>query len=123
MSDNFHFDISAGGDLVDAMTIAFRQQSKGAVGYVVTAEKGMVFFWSDYEKVPGYQPLPFPFKAADAADFAGKWLKHTASYGSEPDHDGDNSPGWRVYNEAWTHVNGWHSAFCAVRPVWMMNGK
>lgn len=50
------------------------------------------------------------------------WLDDT-SYGTQPDHDGDNDKGWRIYNEAWGHVAGLWQAFAAIEPVWLMYGK
>lgn len=46
-----------------------------------------------------------------------------ADYGRQPDHDGDNEKGWRLYNETWGMVGGDHSAFAAVEPAWAMYGK
>jgi hypothetical protein len=149
--DNFHVDITAEGDatLVAAMKLAFRPHSK-AVGYAVrSAFAGeredmpegapkwhrpdwkygkrpkplrLVFFWSDYEKRADMVPFPFKQDAEGAAEFARRWLAE-ADYGSEPDHDGDNGKGWRLYNEAWGHVDSDHSAFVAVAPEWAMYGK
>lgn len=66
--------------------------------------------------------LPFTLDAEGAADFARRWLAE-ADYGSQPDHDGDNGRGWRVYNEGWGHVDGHRSAIVAITPVWAMYGK
>lgn len=82
----------------------------------------MVLFWSDFDSKSVIQKLPAPMTAAEAAPFIKSWLA-TVSAGSQPDHDGDNEVGVRVYNEAWTHIGSWHSAFCAVEPVWLMYGK
>jgi hypothetical protein len=66
--------------------------------------------------------LPFTLDAAGAADFAARWLAE-ADYGKQPDHDGDNGRGWRLYNESWGHVDGHFSAIIAVAPNWAMYGK
>lgn len=66
--------------------------------------------------------LPFTLDAAGTADFAARWLAE-ADYGREPDHDGDNGRGWRVYNEGWGHVDSHHAAIIAVTPSWAMYGK
>lgn len=50
------------------------------------------------------------------------WLKDI-DYGQEPDHDGDNSKGWRIFNEAWGHVDDFRGAICAIEPEWLMHGK
>src|SRR5690349_24893058 len=43
------------------------------------------------------------------------WLAE-ADYGPQPDHDGDNSKGWRIYNEAWGHVDNLWGAIVAIQP-------
>lgn len=50
------------------------------------------------------------------------WLE-TVAYGPQPDHDGSNGKGWRVFNEAWGHVAQERFAFCAIQPVWAMYEK
>ena len=82
----------------------------------------LVFFWSEYEKVPDMIALPFKLDAAGMADFATRWLAEQ-DFGKQPDHDGDNGRGWRVYCEGWGHVDSHHSAFVAVAPSWAMYGK
>lgn len=83
----------------------------------------MVFF-NHYEIKPEDGKVAFPFKmdADGAADFARRWLSQT-EYGHEPDHDGDNGKGWRLYNEGWGHIDGDNYGVIAVAPVWAMYGK
>lgn len=133
--DNFHVDITSEGSLADVMKIAFGKYRQ-AEGYLVSPEKGLVFFWlAAHETAVGLVKLPFKMSAANAAIFAEQWLSQT-DYGPEPDHDGDNGRGWRVYNEAWGRVNAppmkdypnlpsedWTYSFIAVQPVWAMYGK
>lgn len=57
--------------------------------------------------------------AAGCADFASRWLAE-AEYGAEPDHDGCNTRGWRVYNEK---CDGHYGAIIAVAPAWACHGK
>lgn len=66
--------------------------------------------------------LPYPLDLKEAVTFVVGWLAH-ADYGIEPDHDGDNGKGWRVFTEAWGHVAGHHYAVVAVQPAWAMYGK
>lgn len=82
----------------------------------------MVLFWADFDGKDVMQKLPAPMGVAEAVPFVKSWLG-SADYGHEPDHDGDNSKGCRVYNEAWTHIGQWHAAFAAIEPVWLMHGK
>lgn len=82
----------------------------------------LVFYWSATENKPDLVALPFTLDAAGAVDFATRWLAEQ-DYGRQPDHDGDNGRGWRVYNEAWGHVDGDWGAFVAISPAWAMYGK
>jgi hypothetical protein len=118
--DNFHIDITNNQDLLKAMEIAFRGPHTRAVGYRTCPTKGLIFY--QYESSTRMIPLPFKLDAAGAADFATRWLAEQ-DYGREPDHDGDNGKGFRIYNEAWGHVDGEYQAFVAVKPVWAMYGK
>lgn len=130
--DNFRIDITSEGDvnLERALLIAFSRSGSGAVGYAVrdavpgvpheTKPRRLVLFWTTREA--DFVPLPFKLDAAAAADFARHWLAEQ-DYGKEPDHDGHNGRGWRIYNEAWGHVDGDYAAFVAIAPAWAMYGK
>lgn len=67
--------------------------------------------------------LPVPLNVEDIADFVGLWLKNSADYGKQPDHDGDNGKGFRVFTQDWGHVAGYHYAVVGVQPAWAMYGK
>lgn len=84
----------------------------------------LVFFnHYDIKKEDGDKTtLPFKLDADGASDFARRWLEE-ADYGREPDHDGSNGKGWRIYNEGWGHVDNDHYGVIAVTPVWAMYGK
>src|SRR5512142_460112 len=45
----------------------------------------------------GAQALPFPLDLDGAVSFVWGWLTTSVDYGREPDHDGDNSRGFRVF--------------------------
>jgi hypothetical protein len=124
--DNFRIDITALGDNVLAAAIALAFGDRKAIGYMVSNNNALVarlvFLWSMSEKREGMIPLPFKMAAPQAAEFARAWLAE-ADYGQQPDHDGDNSRGWRVFNEAWGHVDGLWGAIVAVQPAWAMHGK
>lgn len=66
--------------------------------------------------------LPYPLELGDAIQFVAGWLRN-APFGKEPDHDGSNGKGWRVFTEDWGHVAGHHCAILAVQPAWAMYGK
>lgn len=150
--DNFRIDITSEGQeqLAAAMSLAFGR-FRQAVGYAIrepvaaeryafddddlqkkhgwmlkekssASPKRLVFYWSDYQNREDVVALPFKMDAAGAADFATRWLAEL-DYGKQPDHDGDNEKGWRLYCEGWGHVDGDSSAFVAVAPAWAMYGK
>lgn len=118
--DNFHFDMTSEGvEKLKAAFALFSQPGLKVIGYREDAKKGLVFYWSDSLRAI---KLPFPMTLEQAAYFAAGWLDH-ADYGREPDHDGDNSKGWRLYTEDWGHVDGEWETFVAVQPKWAMHGK
>jgi hypothetical protein len=81
--------------------------------------KGLVLFWT-----PGKDTVRFPF-AMDSGTILPMikgWLAEQ-DYGPEPDHDGSNGKGWRLYNESWGHIGNEWEAFVAILPAWAMYGK
>lgn len=123
MSDNYAFDISAEGrttfDL--AMKIAFGCHSK-AVAYEVV-DGTMILYWAFPHYSKTVQKFPYEMKLEDASNFVWGWVQEAKHIGREPDHDGDNSEGFRVFNQAWGHVNNSWEAFVGIQQVWMMYGK
>jgi hypothetical protein len=67
-------------------------------------------------------PLPFFLDLEGSIQFVKKWLE-VVDYGKQPDHDGDNKRGWRLFTEEWGHVAKHHGAIVAVQPAWAMYGK
>ncbi len=141
MADNSQIDIQCMGKLEDIFELVFTQHSH-AIGYriepaqpaLAEGEKDysgsrrprpirLIFYWAPATNTKdGYTAFPFKMDAKGAADFARRWLDEQA-FGDQPDHDGDNSRSWRVYNEGWGHVGGDWAAFLAVEPCWAMYGK
>jgi len=117
--DNFHFDMTSEGkeQLKTALSLFPHQK---VVAYRIDAEKGMILYWIQSTNALS---LPFAMSLSQAADFVSGWLEEAAPYGAEPDHDGDNGKGWRLYNESWGRIGDESSAFAAVQPVWAMYGK
>lgn len=118
--DNFKINVVSEGkdDLVLAFKIAFRHKKDSIVGYRVCPDKGLIFYRYASQR-PQVVHLPFTLDAEGAADFAARWLEQ-ASYGPEPDHDGDNGKGWRLY---WGQVASENETMVAVKPNWAMYGK
>ena len=115
--DNFHFDMTSQGASTLKTALSLFDQRK-VTGYSTDGAK-LVLYWSES---PNATALPYPMTQKQAADFALGWLEH-ADYGREPDHDGSNGKGWRLYCEDWGFVDGDHYAFAAIQPVWAMYGK
>jgi hypothetical protein len=134
--NNFNIDITAMGDIGPAMAVAF-SEGRYAVGVSIQevsrkpdvtswgrqpeTEPRIVFYWAEPHKKERYRPLP-KIDAATAAIMAKQWLDQV-EYGPEPDHEGVNQKGWRIYNEIWGHVGGEWAAIVAISPRWAMFGK
>lgn len=151
--DNFRFDMICEGDsmLEEALKLVWKAtgnegeglgtRRRGATHYAVREPvkavkdpskphldnsgkpRRIVFFsYASSSLSDDLVRLPFHLDAKGAADFARRWLAE-ADYGKEPDHDGSNKRGWRVYNEACGQVDDNHGAIIAVAPVWATYGK
>lgn len=144
MSDNFHFDL-CGVPLDVSLLVACQGYTKGiggkpagrkALGWSVepvdAGSRGpaavwganrsrmrLVLYWAKHEAMV---PFASPLNHEGLLPTVRAWLAE-ADYGPEPRHDGDNSKGWRIYNEDWTHVANRWEAFVAIEPVWMLHGK
>lgn len=122
MADNRHFDVRDDKNLRDWMRCCCGRET--ALGYDIHGGSKvvrLVFYWA----IPESSIKPFPFKAgADfLTQFVEEWLP-TVDPGPEPDHDGSNQRGFRIFNnEDWAYVGSDHYAFLAVEPAWLMYGK
>lgn len=126
--DNFGFDITSDSHLEEALKIAFKGAPGGKATHFrieppISADDGyprLVLGWN--EKMKDSQPLIHTLTAESSVALIEGWLRDQ-QYGSQPDHDGDNGRGWRVYNESWGHVGHDRYAFVAIEPAWAMYGK
>lgn len=123
--DNFHFDMtSSGAEKLKTALLLFDPPGRRVVGYsigdaIALQRKRLVLHWHESQAAT---MLPFPMTLEQAAAFAVAWLEH-ADYGREPDHEGSNSKGFRLYCEGWGMIGSDFSAFAAVEPAWAMHGK
>ena len=118
--DNFHFDI-LGAPLKLALDVATVDHKK-VVGWRQEDRQGstrLVLYWTETGRG---NPLPAPLEGEAIVSFVQSWL-NAANYGRQPDHDGDNGRGCRVYNESWGHIDREWQAFIAIEPAWLMYGK
>ena len=122
--DNFSFDVIADRGLEDwVMCCAAGQSAVGWSAEVGKQPPKMVLYWTDPKQpVERYSALPFKADHVFIASLIKGWLD-SIDYSSEPDHDGDNAKGFRLYNEDWGHVDGRWEAFMAVTPIWAIYGK
>jgi hypothetical protein len=141
-ADNFRFDVTAwdghyrdGFKMLDyCVKLAFANHSKverflEQPGVLAKVEHGRRFpMW---EKPPRLilmwggdagMPLLMPAGPEVIAPTIREWLG-SQDYKNEPDHDGDNSKGWRIYNGPWGHIDDHRYAICAIEPAWLMHGK
>lgn len=79
----------------------------------------LILLWHEEQNAT---PLPYPLTLDKAISFVADWLSQ-ADYGSQPDHDGSNGKGWRLFTNDWGHVAGHHYGIVGVQPAWAMYGK
>lgn len=117
-SEPLRFDL-IGVDLSLSLAVAYTGH-RHAVGWRVDPGRNrMVLFWSAKGfGAPGVQQFPTPLGPEAVEPLVRAWLE-SVDYGREPDHDGSNRKGWRVFNERWGYVNDWSNAFVGIEPVWL----
>jgi hypothetical protein len=93
--------------------------SSDAVVEAPDGRETLVLLWHEEA---GAVALPFPLNQAQAVEFVVGWLG-SVSYGREPDHDGDNGKGWRVFTGDWGKVGRFSYSFAGIQPAWAMYGK
>lgn len=121
--DNFRFDITWEGEhnFRSLVKLFVSRKCDKVTHYEIDPDYGMILYWTKPSR-PAAMPVPYPMGVDGAVDFVWNWLK-TADYQEEPDHDGDNGRGWRIFNEDWGHVKGEWAATIAIQPCWAMYGK
>ena len=141
--DNFKIDVYCEGtqSLHDALAIVLRQHRLLRGWSVEPATKEgkptrMILYWMEDKAA---SPFPFDVSRGDMPQKVGRerdtkdrlpwlvdmvegWLM-SLDYGRQPNHDGDNGRGWRVYTESWGHVAGNHHTACAIEPARAWYGK
>ena len=122
--DNHRIDLTWEGDdrLREVLTMLLSKwgrRDKRFTHYLDDPDYGLILYWTDRDHAT---KLPRPMSMKRYIEFAIEWL-HKQDYGKEPDHDGSNGKGWRVFNESWGHVKSDWGGICAIQPVWAMYGK
>lgn len=128
--DNLHIDVTSEGFETFKKAMSLFNQ-KRCVGFKVSKAKAsglghrgkerLILFWYHSDRQDTQLPYEMEFDAY--VNFAWGWLQQ-ADFGEEPDHDGSNGKGFRVYNEDWGFIQeGSHGSFVAIEPAWAMYGK
>jgi hypothetical protein len=124
--DNMAFDITAEGTdaLTQALALAFgeyRQANGWCVDYDGEDNGPRLVLASQVDE--RFTQFLTAQDAEHAVGVVTAWLEEV-DYGEEPDHDGSNGKGWRVYCDQWGHVGEYRDrAFVAIEPRWAMYGK
>lgn len=88
-------------------------------GFTISKNRFILFEYAHTEMTPFPTPMAINF----VASMIYEWLK-TAEYAEEPDHDGDNDRGWRLYKERWGRIDDFgHGSIAAIEPMWIEYGK
>lgn len=123
--DNFQFDITSDGNLEQWLTLCM-SHNRRSVGYIVdkrvSGPDRLIFFWTEPEANERINVFPGSADAKLLSAIIQSWLDEVP-YGGQPDHDGSNKKGFRLYNEAWGHIGSHREAFLAVEPAWALYGK
>lgn len=118
--DNRRIDITNRGDISPAIELAFRGIK--TVSHYKSRPDRLLLAWTKPSS-EGWQETMWPMNYIDVMPLIDGWLDNVAQYPPEPNHDGSNGKGWRVYNENWGRVDGDFAVFVAIEPVWAMYGK
>jgi hypothetical protein len=120
---DFRFDITSDRNLEGILKIAFSRNSK-ATGWF--AQDGrLILSWHNetaYNKPNKWNAFMTPLDADGVTPMVIAWLKEQ-DFGNEPDTDGHNGKGFRVYNESWGYIDSDPYAFVAIEPQWITYDK
>lgn len=110
-------------DMEVGLGLIYQGNGPGAIGWFVH-EGMLVLLWGKHDAPDSAGWLPFAMDAKMSAEFALQWLKG-ATYGREPDHDGDNKKGWRMVSGTFHGPNHMlvRSALVTITPTWTTYGK
>jgi hypothetical protein len=139
MSDNFQVKVAAEGRKALKLALSLVAQHHERATHWCVARHAiadnehvvhLVLLWLDPDRdVPGHWSKPAAFitpldlTSDTAAELVMEWLA-TATFPPQPDHDGDNEPGFTVSTgDLWGHIDDNHYTVCEIIPTWMMYGK
>ena len=136
MMDNRQFNVNGKGKdmLLRALELACIQEGQEdnparIQSWKVTPEDGLILYWmiTEGNPLPGVAGVTaeefLPILWAWLSDPKERNKIKVDEWDANPQHDGRNGEGWRVYCGDWGHVGGSSFAICAVKPVWLWYGK
>lgn len=134
-SNNFHIDVHCRGEeqLRLSLDIALgeapgrkakafikKKMKTNSIAYGKNEElETLILLWNEEE---GSTPFPSKLGLDQTIAVVTGFLDEVEP-GNQPDHDGNNSIGFRVFNEDWGHVGGSPYGIVGIQPCWMMHGK
>lgn len=140
LGDMYHFDVN--GKTREMFDVVMELAMLASPGRKVTDVKSykslalasdfprisssLILYWADPGPESGAVMLPYPMCLKQISEFVWGWLESLTSveWPPEPEHDGSNSKGWRIFNERWSQIDGeGHYAFAKIEPFWQVHGK
>lgn len=97
-----------------AFQLVFDKTPTGkATHYLEDTEKGFILFWHEPALSVKASKLPYAAGWKESADLVWGWLSERTDkeYREYLDHDGSNGHGFRVYNDAWSKIDGMSYSF------------
>lgn len=123
--DNKYIDVISRGitDLELAIKLCWSDNgTREATHYKILDIDGkstLILLWS---KGHDALELVYPLSCDEAINFIHGWLAR-APLGRAPDHDGDNTRGWRVFTEQWRKIASYDNVIAGFQAVWARHGK
>lgn len=102
-------------------TLAILLVNRAARGYYAGTDTEGQYIDLHWNVAEGVTPFLAPIRASDELALQVKsWLKNCSWAGIQrPGGDGDAMKGWRIEK----NMNGWSSAICTIRPIYIYYGK
>lgn len=116
-------------------------EKETAYGWYLTNQKGIVLTWHENgghktcKPFTDYMGNPKEVNAEELTEILWKWLQseeaqkiECVGWDADADHDGSNERGWRLFTEAWGHVEDKtgsidHYSIAAFKPAYLWYGK
>lgn len=130
-NSNCVFNVNGQGkeNLVATLDLVFQMRGYLPAAWRHDEKYGMILYWT-VKDIEGINILPAPLSAEEIAPIVLSYLESEKAgdvvlkgWDKDVNHDGHNTPGWRVYCEDWGHVDSRWEAIVAITPAYMWHGK